>query len=570
MLHTFFREARIPPPGPRPGSSNRQVRGPGSDRPWTAIGLLALGLAGPAWAIEDVPEGTVRWLQGFDGNPPTAGFRVDGTLLLRSVDDIANIGVNLNSGAITNSPTGAIRTEVGVSGARFINGSVYNEGLIRLDAVTSFGAAGAVLENRGQFEIGTGARATFTGKGGVFRQTGGELKAGERNFELRDGRFEFTGGSITGRPLLVRSTVSVGGPELAFSAEMAGPGGRFVGPLASPLHLRVLSASGLGGDTAVTLEGDGALAGHLEVGSLSGGRVSLATTAGRLWIQPGGRFTVGTTGGGPTTLAGNLHNEGTLQLTGDLTVANSALVTTNLGELRIPAGRTLRVDGALRHEAGELALAGGTIDAGSGFTLKSPMAQATGEIRGGITNASSLLLDQAVGGLLIRDRFKGEPGSELRLVVSEPESSDPLLTVIGVLAAGGDCRVELEEGFVPPPGATFPLFLHQGAEGRFDSIALPELPPGKFWNLVRDRLTWDLVVQDEPAPFALTADVDDGRVRLRLEGTPGKSATVLQSTNLADWSEVGVATPFSGDLEMNLAGESEAPAHRFFRASVTP
>ena len=66
-----------------------------------------------------MPAGELVWLQGFDGNPPTPGFQVDGTLLLRSVDDIANIGVNLLTGAITNSPAGTIRVEVGVSGGRF-------------------------------------------------------------------------------------------------------------------------------------------------------------------------------------------------------------------------------------------------------------------------------------------------------------------------------------------------------------------------------------------------------------------------------------------------------------------
>lgn len=544
--------------------------GPGSDRFWAVIGLLTLVLSGPARAIDDVPEGTLLWLQGFDGNPPTAGFRVDGTVLLRSVDDIANIGINLSSGAITNSPTGAIRTEVGVTGARFINGSLFNDGLVRLDAVTAFGAAGAVVENRGQFEIGPGARSTFTGKGGVFRQTAGELKVGERNFEFRDGRFEFNGGTITGRPLFVRSTVSFGTPELAFAPELVGPGGRFVGPLSASLHLRVLGAAGLGGDTAVTLEGDGALAGHLEVGSLSGGRVTLTTTAGQLWIQPSGRFTVGNTGGGPTALTGNLRNEGVLQLGGDLTVVNGGQTATNRAALRIPAGRTLRFNGAFQHEAGALELAGGILDAGEGITLNAPVFQATGEVRGGLTNRSVLVLDQAVGGLVARGRWASTGTSELTLVLSEPESSEPMLSVLGVLAPEGSCRVELESGFVPPLGATFPLIRHQGIEGRFSSITLPELPAGTFWNLVRQRFTWELGVQDEPAPCVLTVEAAGRQVTLRLEGTPGKSATLFQSTDLTDWVEVQTATPFNGEFTAGLATVSDASAKRFFRASVTP
>lgn len=570
MPNTATRKERNPQRPPWSGLHSPRSRGPGSDRPWAVIGLLAASLAGPARAIEDVPEGTLLWLQGFDGNPPTAGFRVDGTVLLRSVDDIANIGINLSSGAITNSPTGEIRTEVGVTGARFINGSLFNDGLVRLDAATSFGAAGAVVENRGQFELGPGVRATFTGKGSTFRQTAGELKAGERTFELRDGRFEFNGGTISGRPLLVRSTVSFGNPALAFAPELAGPGGRFLGPLSSQLHLRVLGASGLGGDTSVALEGDGALAGQLEVGSLSGGRVTLSSTGGHLWIQPGGRFTVGNTGGGPTTLSANLRNEGVLQLSGDLTVANAGQTATNRSDFRISAGRTLRFNGAFQHEAGALELVGGILDAGQGITLNAPVLLATGETRGGLTNNSSLRLDQAVGGLVARGRFVGTSASELTLVLSEPESGDPMLSVGGIFAAEGSFRVELESGFVPPLGAVFPLIRHQGIEGRFSSITLPELPAGLFWNLGRGRFQWELAVQDEPAPCALTVENSEGQIRLHLEGTPGKSATILQSTNLEDWVELQTATPFSGEFETTLATASDASAQRFFRANVTP
>lgn len=118
------------------GPTTHAQHAPISDRRNLTCGLLALALAGPAQALDDVPEGALLWLQGFDGNPPTPGFRVDGTVLLRSVDDIANIGINLSSGAITNSPTGEIRSEVGVSGNRFINGSIINQGLVRLDSLT--------------------------------------------------------------------------------------------------------------------------------------------------------------------------------------------------------------------------------------------------------------------------------------------------------------------------------------------------------------------------------------------------------------------------------------------------
>ena len=171
---------------------------------------------------------------------------------------------------------------------------------------------------------------------------------------------------------------------------------------------------------------------------------------------------------------------------------------------------------------------------------------------------------------ITRGRLASTATSELTLVLSEPESSEPMLSVLGVLAPEGSCRVELESGFVPPLGAVFPLIRHQGIEGRFSSITLPDLPAGTFWNLVRGRFTWDLGVQDEPAPCALTVEAAGEEIALRLEGTPGKSATLLRSTDLADWVEVQTATPFNGEFVASLEIAPEAAAQRFFRASVTP
>ena len=548
-----------------PNTFPYRTNGPAPDRRNLICGLLALTLSGPAQALDDVPEGALLWLQGFDGNPPTPGFRVDGTVLLQSVDDIANIGINLSSGAITNSPTGEIRSEVGVSGARFINGSVINQGLVRLHSLTTFGAANARFENAGRFEVGPGARAQFTGKGGRFAQLAGELTVGDSGFELYDGQFEFSGGVVTGQPLFFRTAVKGPTAGQPFRPRLVGPNGSYEGPLAVGLHLRALSAVGLGGDTAVTLIGAGELAGHLETASFSGGTVRLAVAAGTLHVQAGGQFTVGV----PTFLSGNWVNEGQLQLGGDLTVNNGTGTATNRAGVRVSPGRTLAFQGGFRHEAGELSLLGGTLVASGGFTVAAAVEELAGEIRGSVTNAAAATLSQALGGLRIGGAWANQPDGVMRWVLSEPELEEPMLTVSGLLAAGGEGRVELESGFVPPLGARFPLVRFVAFSGHFSGFSLPPLPAGTFWNLERRADRWDLLVQDEPAPGTLRMTSGDSGEVLELTGTPGPSATLFQSADLITWIPVRTERPFSGHLSFPVA-TGQGGAAQLFRAAVTP
>lgn len=547
-----------------PNTLPYRTNGPAPDRRNLICGLLALLLAGPAQALEDVPEGALLWLQGFDGNPPTPGFRVDGTVLLRSVDDIANIGINLSSGAVTNSPTGEIRSEVGVSGNRFINGSVINQGLVQLDSPTTFGAAAARFENSGRFEVGPGARAQFTGKGGRFAQLAGEMNVGDSGFELYDGQFEFGGGVVTGQPLFVRAAVKGPTNGQPFRPRLVGPSSSFEGPLAAGVHVRALSAGGFGGDTAVTFVGPGELAGHLETGFFSGGTVRLAMAAGTLWVQAAGQLTIGV----PTVLTGNWLIEGQVQLGGDLAVNNGAGTATNRANLRISPGRTLSFQGGFRHERGELRLLGGTVVAPGGFTVAADTEELAGEIRGPVTNAAVVTLSQALGGLRVAGTWANQPGARLRWVLSEPESEEPLLGVAGAQSVAGEGRVELEDGFIPSLGARFPLLRHETLAGHFQAFTLPPLPAGLFWNLERRPDRWDLLVQDELAPGQLAITRQESDYQVELTATPGASATLLQSSDLVAWAPVRTEAPFPGHLNFRAsAGDGSA---QFFRAVVAP
>lgn len=533
------------------------------------LGLASLVLVPQLHAINDIPEGELLWLQGFDGNPPTPGFRVDGTLLLRSVDDISNIGVNLSSGAITNSPTGTIRFEVGVTGARFISGSVFNQGQFKVDSGTDFTGANTQFLNTGRFTVGESFVARFYGQGSHFTQQEGSLEIGNQGFEFYDGTFAYTGGEIIGRPLFSRSQVLyAAADEAPFQPHLIGPGGGFRGPLGTNLHLRILGASGQGGDTAVTLEDSGDLLGNLEIGQYYGGSsVRITPASGSLNIAPSGTLTVTPNGGANSTLAGNLANDGTIRLSAALAVANANGVATNRANLTFLSGGNLQFEGGFRQEAGELKLNGTSMGAAKGVTIAGPGTRLNGNVRAAVTNETVLYLSQNEGELAVAGSFANQPGATLNLELSEGELGNPLLSTTGVLAAGGALTVTLIPGFEPQLGESFPLFTMQAVTGRFRPFRLPTLPPGLFWELLKSPSQWGLVVRNRAPVPQLRLTLKAGVPTIEISGTPGRSATIYGTVDLKTWEVIQSQEPFSGEFSVEtpmLPGGSPV----FFRGEI--
>lgn len=156
---------------------------------WSILIVCALifgGVCGRVHAIDDIPEGGFRWIQGYDGNEPTAGFRVDGRLRIEAPDEPQSVGINLSSGRIDVGTTGEILVQYGPGGSRFINGDLVNEGLVSLKSVLLFRRDGAEWVNRGVIEAANYMGLAITGKGARFRQVSGEIRvAGPSS------RFEF-------------------------------------------------------------------------------------------------------------------------------------------------------------------------------------------------------------------------------------------------------------------------------------------------------------------------------------------------------------------------------------------
>lgn len=530
-----------------------------------ALGVLLTGSIRLHALILDVPAGELLWLQGFDGNPPTPGFQVDGTLLLRSVDDIANIGVNLAAGAITNSAIGTIRVELGVSGARFINGPLINRGLFRASSGMSFNTPNSFIENTGTFEALSGARVQVLGKGIRFAQLDGLLDLNDGELEIYDGRFVFSGGEIEGEPLLIRSTAEFSaGPFKHFEPRFAGPGCLYRGLLGTNISLRVQATAGFNGETSLTLETPAELHGLIEVERFGGGGPArLITSGGWLTIASDGVLRVGATGG-TTTFVGGLANEGTLHVEGTLNVNNPGSVATNRAEISLLAGATLEFTGGLRHEAGTLLLGGGTLAAGGGIVLAHPPGTLNGTLRGAVTNETTLAIRQSASSVEITGSFTATAASDLRMLLSDGGTDAPLVRTSQGFRAGGGLTVEFEAGYEPQLGERFVLINAAGIAGEFAGILLPGLPEGFFWHFQRTPSRVSLLVSDTPPPPQLQLDLSGSNPLVTLTGTPGRVATIHFSTDLTNWVEIGRAEPFGGSFTAtsNFAADGQPAFHR--------
>lgn len=527
---------------------------------------LATGTA--LGAIEDIPAGELLWLQGFDGNPPTPGFRVDGTLLLRSVDDTATIGVNLSSGAITNSPIGTILVEVGVAGARFINGSLLNEGAFEASSSLSFNTPDSFIRNTGSFQIQPGSTARLLGRGITFTQAGGVFDAGLTGFEHRDGTFRYEGGVILGEPLIARGTVEVAEAVTSpVTFRLSGPGGYYLGPLGTNVSLKILASPTYGGDTAVVVESPTPLRGTIELNRLgSGGNAALEPDGGRLEVAETGAL-LARFNGGRNLLRAALDNAGTVEVIGRFTVENPSAPSLNHGQLTLFAGSDTTFTGGFTQNAGSLILAGGILSAEGGLTLAGGDVSLAGELRGAVTNRVALTLTQADEPFRVTGSLAHEATGALTLQLADGRSGVPLLDVTGPVLAAGALRVEFDPGFTPVNGDEFTLLQAGQFSGDFAPFSLPALPAGLFWRLERTPGQLLLQVADTPAPPELRLVEGVSGTILQLQALPAPRAVIQRSLDLAVWETLLEVAPFSGNAVVtNPLPSAGTPA--FFRAEL--
>jgi hypothetical protein len=270
----------------------------------------------------DVPDGTSN-----------AGAIVSTSLSGTNDVDVQVAG----NGTLTNAGGGILTFAPGTGGARYLRGSLANDGTVAVNTSTAYDAAGATYANNGTTTIGNGA--TLSAAGNTFRNaSGGALdRNGSGQLQLANSTYDADGGSYGGSgaaPILVDNGALNIASTAPFAADLRGT----VTEAGSIAKGQTLTLNATAGED-MTLQPVASLtnSGTLSLTAVSGTNDVLIDLAGKKLANAGALNVLAGTGGG-RYLHGDLVNQKamsidpavTLQLNG----AASAFSQTSKGTLQ--------------------------------------------------------------------------------------------------------------------------------------------------------------------------------------------------------------------------------------------
>jgi hypothetical protein len=513
--------------------------------------LIFGSVCGTVHAIDDIPEGGFRWIQGYDGNEPTVGFRVDGRLRIEAPDEPQSVGINLSSGRIDVGTTGEILVQYGPGGSRFINGDLVNEGLVALKSVLLFSRDGAEWVNRGVIEAATYMGLGITGKGARFRQVSGEIRVAgpSSRFEFyNQSRFIYEGGRVLARPLLVAASAEVASEttqELAL--RFAAQGSTLEGRFPSDLSVAVASDEAFG-PGSLLLNTVTPIEGVIELVAASGSPGALLQLPDSgMTLAPRGVLRV-KPGAGLSEIRGGLAVEGLLDIQGSAQWSTSGKALTHRGKVRLPFGGRLQVTAPLVQTGGTLQVEGGELALSQGLSIEGGTVIAAGILSGHLTNGALAVVDQEQPGR-VRGEWTQTSAGTLRVKVRETSvASGAALQVTGPLNLRGTLEVVLADGVQLSRGAVLKLVQADSLNGWFERLVLPPLAAGLHWQVVPSEDEVRLSVRDTPPPVLIewVQRTSGDRVRVSGPWSPETQAVLRVSHDLRNWTTVERRSPFAG------------------------
>jgi hypothetical protein len=528
-------------------------------------------------ALDDIPEGTLWWVQGYDGNQPTGGFRVDGTLRIEAPDEPQPVGINLSSGRIEVGPTGEILVKYGPGGSRFINGDVSSEGLVSLKSVLLFSRDGAEWVNRGPIEAATYMGLGVTGKGAVFRQVSGEIRVADPScrFEFyNESRFVYEGGKVFAQPLLVASSARVEADATQeLSLRFLAQGSSFEGRFPEDLSVAVASDETLG-PASLMLTNVTSIEGLMELTATSGSPgVVVQWPEARAVLAPRGVVRV-KPGAGLAEIRGGLALQGLLDVQGSARWTTSGESITNWGKIRVPTGGRLQASTRWIQAGGSLQVEGGELGLTDGLMIDGGTLAVSGTVSGSITNGALSVVDQAQPARVRGDWTQTSAGTLQVRVRQTSGEAETALQVQGPLTLRGTLEVLLADGVTLSRGAALRLVQAESLNGWFERLVLPPLDPGLHWRVVPSEEEVRLSVQDTPPPIRVEWISRDAGDRIRVSGpwSPETQAVLRVSGDLKTWTSVQRMSSFAGLTWFPVPKPSESGSDglRVYRATLGP
>jgi autotransporter-associated beta strand protein len=248
-------------------------------------------------------------------------------------------------------------------------------------------------------------------------------------------------------------------------------------------------------------------------------------------------------GSGVLTLnAANTCSGATFVSAGTLALTNSASLA-NSTNINLANGALFDVSGTTSHA---MTLGSGKMISGDGF------------VNGGFTLASGATLapgNNDLGALVFSNSLTLNSGSRTVLSVSHNAQANNVISVFGAFIWGGSLVISNADALLQG-GDTFILFSAPAWSGHFNSLTLPALTPGSYWNTNALVTSGTISVGIETPPTIGNLNFANGQ--LILSGTGGVTNGtyyVLTSTNLAlpttNWTRL-LTNQFDGGGNFNI------------------
>lgn len=421
-----------------------------------------LGSGGYSGNLKAFHDLTVLSTTNFTGVTAANGFTNDTQLTIESTGT-NQARFTVTSGAIENLPAGVF-TLTSVDGTTRLEADLTNSGTVSFQGEASYSKNFATLTNTGNITIESGAVLT-TGVQQVWNQNGGVLNI-QGAFSPSFLTLNYNDGMITGQPITLTSSNLNIGSDAGGGTFLQRGGSTYSGDLKSSHSVTVLSDTV---NTGVVTANGFANAGEFKLLSTASGEAKLTITSGALTNQAAGTLSF-EGAAGIRTLAGDLVNEGTVQVDGDTSLSGVASTVTNDGAWTVASGVSQRMNagggqsftqqgGTLTNE-GEFIADFVTVNFTGGDIIGNPIEITIGELHIGPAAGSGSFVMRRSGvysGDITANQVVTVHGSTHNAVImaSNPFSVSGLL---GMDSVGPNARLDVNNG---------PLVINGDGEIRF-------------------------------------------------------------------------------------------------------
>ena len=266
------------------------------------------------------------------------------------------------------------------------------------------------------------------------------------------------------------------------------------------------------------------------------------------------------TGAGVLALfAANTYSGATYISAGTLALTNSASIA-NSTNINLANGALFDISGTASHAM--------TFSSGK-------MISGNGSVNGNITITSGATLapgNNDLGSVSFSNALTLNAGSKTVMNVSHDWQTNNVVSVAGSFICGGSLVVSNVDAPLQG-GDAFPLFRAPGFTGNFNSITLPALSPGLYWNTNTFKVDGTIRVATETPPVIGNLGISNGKLVLTGSGgiTNG-NYYVLTSTNLAapltNWTRL-LTNQFDGSGSFNFTNPiNQNSAHSFYLLQI--